>query len=155
MRHTLAAGSLPFTSLNQANLKDAACLLVEERGEMDAPVQFLFLSTSGGGGGGGGGGGEKSARVSHPRLAVIARKRSSAKFVQCYIDVGGGTSHPPTFFLFLFLFPPTQPPIQTSSSSLLTHPPTHLPIGVGLQNACTSVRCERRAEVQHLHAKTN
>lgn len=28
------------------------------------------------------------ARISHPRVAVIARKRSAAKFVQSYVDVG-------------------------------------------------------------------
>ena len=39
MRHTLAAGSLPFSSLNQACLRDAACLYVPEKAEMDAPVQ--------------------------------------------------------------------------------------------------------------------
>lgn len=36
-----------------------------------------------------------------------------------------------------------------------THPftrPKHTGTGVALTNAATSVKCERRAEVQHLHA---
>lgn len=111
MRHTLAAGSLPFACLNQACVKDAACLVVGEKGEMTAPVQFLFVSTTNEGEGGKEGG--KEARVSHPRLVVIAKKRSAGKFVQSYIDVGGG---------------------------------------VGLANACTTIKVDRRAEVQHLHA---
>jgi len=111
LRHTLASGSLPFSCLNQACVKDAACLVVDERGEMSAPVQFIFVSTSSQGEGGAEG--EKDVRVSHPRLAVVARKRSAGKFVQSYIDLGSGTA---------------------------------------LANACTTVRVDRRAEVQHLHA---
>lgn len=39
MRHTLAAGSVPFVSLNSACLADAACLVTQPRAEMAAPVQ--------------------------------------------------------------------------------------------------------------------
>lgn len=46
MRHTLAAGSLPFSSLNQACLRDAACLYVPERVEMEAPVQVSYRESS-------------------------------------------------------------------------------------------------------------
>jgi Fe-S cluster assembly protein SufD len=105
MRHTLAAGSLSFTSLNQACLRDAACLYVPEKVDMDAPVQFIFVSTTGTQ--------SEDARISHPRLAVIAHKRSTAKIVQSYIDIGPGVS---------------------------------------MTNACTSIKCARRAEIQHLHA---
>ena len=45
MRHTLAAGSLPFSSLNQACLRDAACLYVPEKVEMEAPVQVSNYGT--------------------------------------------------------------------------------------------------------------
>ena len=31
---------------------------------------------------------QQEARISHPRVAVIARRRSAAKFVQSYVDVG-------------------------------------------------------------------
>jgi hypothetical protein len=43
--------------------------------------QFIFVSTT-----------AAAARVSHPRLLVLARKRSTARFVQTYIDLGTWTS---------------------------------------------------------------
>lgn len=39
--------------------------------------QFIFVSTT-----------AAASRVSHPRLLVLARKRSTARFVQTYIDLG-------------------------------------------------------------------
>lgn len=46
-----------------------------------SPRQFIFVSTT-----------AAAARVSHPRLLVLARKRSTARFVQTYIDLGTRTS---------------------------------------------------------------
>lgn len=39
MRHTLAAGSVPFVSLNSACMSDAACLVTQPRADMASPVQ--------------------------------------------------------------------------------------------------------------------
>jgi hypothetical protein len=39
MRHTLAAGSVPFVSLNSACMADAACLVTQPRADMASPVQ--------------------------------------------------------------------------------------------------------------------
>lgn len=43
-----------------------------------ALLQFMFVSTTS----------AEGARVCHPRLLVLARKRSTARFVQTYIDIG-------------------------------------------------------------------
>ncbi len=54
--------------------------------------QFLFVSTTSDGGP------KDEARVSHPRVAVIAKKRSAAKFVQSYVDVGASSSSGSWFY---------------------------------------------------------
>lgn len=121
---------------------------------MDAHgTQFLFVSTSSES--------EGDARISHPRLAVIARKRSSAKFVQSYVDVGelSGRSMANKLASPSPLLAKTVPCLAVPSPlHPLTHTHTHhitttqtTGAGTALANAATSVKCERRSEVQHLH----
>lgn len=55
--------------------------------------QFLFVSTTGGPG---------TARISHPRVAVVAQKRSVGRVVQTYVDIGTYLStYLPTYPAFL------------------------------------------------------
>ena len=81
VRHTLAAGSLPFAALNQACLKDAACIVIPEKYHLEKPIQILNVGTHQG---------NNSPTISFPRLHVIGRRRSSSSIIQSYTSIGEG-----------------------------------------------------------------
>lgn len=71
-----------FTALNTAFLDDGACLVVAPGTVVESPVHIVFLSSAA----------EAAPVISHPRLLVIAGRRSQVTLVETYAGTGAGAS---------------------------------------------------------------
>jgi Fe-S cluster assembly protein SufD len=70
----------PFAALNTALFEDGVLLHVERGVVCEVPLQVLFLSTAT----------ADEARISYPRLLVVAEEHSSAVLVERYATIGEG-----------------------------------------------------------------
>jgi Fe-S cluster assembly protein SufD len=70
----------PFAALNAAFLEDGAVLRVPRGADVEEPLHVVFLSTGG-----------QPARVTHPRVLVVAEAGSRVRLIQDHVSVGGGT----------------------------------------------------------------
>lgn len=75
-----AEDSGPFAALNTAFIDDGACVIVPPGTVVEAPVQVVFLASADAG----------SPVASHPRLLVVAGKRSQLTVVETYAGSGQG-----------------------------------------------------------------
>ncbi|HXI03059.1 MAG TPA: Fe-S cluster assembly protein SufD [Candidatus Saccharimonadales bacterium] len=74
------ADGRPLVALNTAFLADGACMIIPAGMAVENPVQVVFLSSAS----------EKAPVVSHPRLLVVAGKRSQVTIVETYAGAGPG-----------------------------------------------------------------
>jgi Fe-S cluster assembly protein SufD len=68
-----------FAALNTAFLDDGAFVQIPEGAVLDAPLQILFVSTTG------------PSAMSHPRLLIVAGDGSQSRIVETYVGVGEQT----------------------------------------------------------------
>jgi Fe-S cluster assembly protein SufD len=68
-----------FTSLNTANLKDAAIVWVSRNQDLKTPIHLLFVSTSG-----------EAPTISHPRCLVVAESGSSLTLIEEFVALNAG-----------------------------------------------------------------
>lgn len=76
----VSAKEHPFAALNAAFLGDGAVLRVPRGADVEEPLHVVFLSTGG-----------EPARVTHPRVLVVAEAGSRVRLIQDHVSVGGAT----------------------------------------------------------------